>query len=228
MVSTSLSSGSTKFSKPKRYYAGARRDIVELLPPDPAARVLEIGCGNGDTGAAVLAANKAHHYAGIDLDAGACDTARQRLSHVVKGDLETIDVRAAVGGDFDVVIASEVLEHLVDPWSVVARLVDSLRPGGLLVASSPNVASRRIIRNLISGRFEYARSGPMDSTHLRWFTPASYRAMFEAAGLETLRVGPVATPGRRFRLVNRLTRGRFDHLFMTQILYVGRKPATPA
>ena len=136
--------------------------------------------------------------------------------------------RAAVGGDFDAVIASEVLEHLVDPWSVVARLVACLCPGGLFVASSPNVASQRIIRNLIQGRFDYARSGPMDATHLRWFTPSSYRAMFEAAGLETRRVGPVTAAQRRSRVVNRVTRGRLEHLFMRQILYVGHKPATPA
>ena len=41
---------------------------------------------------------------------------------------------------YDAVILSEVLEHLTDPWALVRKLSPLVRPGGLLLASSPNVS----------------------------------------------------------------------------------------
>jgi Methyltransferase domain len=114
---------------------------------------------------------------------------------------------------------------LVDPWSTVARLLTCLKPGGEIIASSPNVAHQKLIRDLIAGRFEYADEGVMDRTHLRWFTPRSYRALFEAAGCVDIRIMPIRRPGFLPRLFNRLTADRFAHLSMTQIMVHARKAA---
>lgn len=222
-MSDSTYSAARIADKPREYFGGVRTDIVAQLRTNPAARILEIGCGDGGTGALAKAQGKCAQYIGVERDAGAAAKARNLLDQVIEGDVEALDL-AQLGGPFDAVILSEVLEHLVDPWALVAKLRKVMRPGAPIHASSPNIAHHRIIRALLRGQFVYARSGVMDRTHLRWFTPQSYQAMFEEAGFETLSLNALTPPGWKARLAHLFTFGRLGHLTMSQIAYQGRVP----
>lgn len=210
--------------KARGYFEGARQDFVNLLPADPSASILEIGCGTGATGALALKAGKAGRYVGIELFEAAAREARKTLSDVLGGDVERMALPFAPAS-FDALILSEVLEHLVDPWALMGRLAPLIRPGGMVLASSPNVAHWRVIRELLRGRFELADQGVFDRTHMRWFTPASFRAMFEGAGFRVEHVGPLTPFAARTRALSRLSGGRLDHLFMVQIALLGRQPS---
>jgi 2-polyprenyl-3-methyl-5-hydroxy-6-metoxy-1,4-benzoquinol methylase len=210
--------------KNDQYFEGLRADILADLPSDPRARILEIGCGLGSTGEACLATGRAGFYCGVELDQKAAAVAASRLTQVHCGNVEHMDLDV-IGGNYDALIMSEVLEHLVDPWGVLAALVPRLKTGALVFASSPNVAHKHVVRALLKGRFDYQPVGVMDRTHLRWFTPATYREMFEQAGLRTLSTGPLAPIGRKAALVDVVTGGRFAHLFAEQIMYRGVRPS---
>lgn len=207
-------------TKDDAYFSGSRADIVADLPLNPAARALEIGCGRGATGRAALDQGKAGYYFGVELDPEAAAAARTCLSGVLCGNIEEADLEA-IGGDYDVLILSEVLEHLVDPWTTLSRLTSRLRPGALVYASSPNVSNYRLILDLLRGRFQYAEVGVMDRTHLRWFTPNTFQDLFESAGFQTISVGPVWPLGPKARVINRLTGARAQHLFHSQVGYKG-------
>lgn len=209
-------------SKADAYFTGARTDFVARLPAMCPLGVLEIGCGDGATGRLARESGKCERYAGVELFPIAADKARRHLSEVVVGDIESVPLPWPVAS-FDAVILSEVLEHLIAPESVLARVAPLVRPGGMVLASSPNVAHWRVIRELLAGRFELADSGVFDRTHLRWFTPRSFRGLFEGAGFEVVSVSPVTPFAARTRLASRLSGGRLDHLFMTQISLEGRK-----
>lgn len=216
--------GLARFYKTKQagYFAGARADLVARLPHDPSTRILEIGCGTGATGALAKARGRAGRYVGVELFHTAADEARCHLDEVVEGDIERL---ALPWGpcSFDAMILSEVLEHLVEPWAALRKLREALRPGGLVLASSPNISHWRVIRELAHGRFNLADQGVFDRTHMRWFTPATYAAMFEQSGYEVLRVDPVTPFSGRTQLISQLTKGRYDHLFMTQICIEARR-----
>ena len=209
--------------KTGNYFEGLRADILEALPLNGEARILEIGCGLGSTGEIALASGRAGHYFGVELDEKAAATAAKRLTRVHRGNVEQMDLDL-LGTDYDVLIMSEVLEHLVDPWGVLAALIPRIRPGGCVYASSPNISHQGVVRALLSGRFDYQPSGVMDRTHLRWFTPATFAEMFEKAGFRTLSVGPLSPIGRKAAVINALTAGRFSHLFAVQIMYKGMRP----
>lgn len=209
--------------KNDQYFEGLRTDILGDLPSNPNARILEIGCGLGSTGEACLATGRAGFYCGVELDRQAAAVAAKRLTEVHCGNVEHMDLDV-IGGDYDALIMSEVLEHLVDPWGVLAALAPRLKPGALVFASSPNVAHKDVMRALLNGRFDYQPVGVMDRTHLRWFTPATYREMFEQAGFRTLSAGPLSPIGRKAALINAVTGGRFAHLFAVQIMYRGMRP----
>lgn len=210
--------------KTPNYFAGVREDFLEKLTPGQGAHVLEIGCGFGETGHAALQRGLAERYLGCELESGAAAQARERLTEVYCGNVETLDLPIEPKS-LDAVLMSEVLEHLLDPWQVVQRVSDWLKPGGLVMASSPNVSHQKIIRSLIAGRFDYADYGPMDRTHFRWFTPATYARMFEQAGLKTQSVDALDQPGPKTKFLRAVTLGLLpQHLFMKQIRYVGTKP----
>ncbi len=210
-------------TKPATYYAAARMDMVALLTTGPDAAVLELGCGSGGTGKAIKAAGKAGRYVGIELSPEAGELASEVLDRVVIGNVEELDLQE-FAGQFDALVFSEVLEHLIDPWTVLGRLVTCLKPGGVVIVGGPNVAHWQIVRDLILGRFRYQEAGPMDRTHLRWFTPESYRSMFEGAGLAVDALLPTnPRRGWKPKLINALTGGRLSHLFMTQVLVTGHR-----
>ena len=209
-------------AKTNSYFQGVRADYIAVLPPNPGATILELGCAEGSTGARALAQGKCGHYVGIELHEPSAAIARIRLSEVHVGNIETMPLPFAPAS-FDALIISEVLEHLVDPWAVLARLAPLVRPGGLVFASSPNISHHKVIRSLLRGRWDLADQGVMDRTHLRWFTPASYAAMFEGAGFVVEETRPVRPFGWKPRLFNTLTKGRWQHLFMVQTSIKGRK-----
>ncbi len=208
--------------KASSYFSNARTEFVRLLPRDPTASILEVGCGTGATGALALARGRAGRYVGIELMDAAAARAREVLTEVRVGDVERmkLDWQPA---SFDALILSEVLEHLVDPERTLAKLARVIRPGGLVLASSPNVSHWRVVKELMLGRFDLADQGVFDRTHLRWFTPATFSRMFREAGFNVVSVEPVTAFSPRVQLFSKATGGHFDHLFMTQISLVGFK-----
>lgn len=209
-------------AKPDAYFAGCRADFVAALPDNPQAAVLEIGCAAGRTGELALTRGKCGRYVGVELSAKVADTARPRLSEVLVGNVEHMDLPFAAAS-FDALILSEVLEHLVDPWATLERLAPLVRPGGLVLASSPNISHYSVIARLLRGRWDLADRGVMDRTHLRWFTPHLFAEMFERAGFAVEDLSPVTAFAPRTRALLRLSGGRGRHLFMRQISLRGRR-----
>jgi hypothetical protein len=104
---------------------------------------------------------------------------------MIVGSIEDLDLSETFGEEkFDVVIFSDVLEHLVDPSEVLRAVRPLIAPGGYVCSSIPNIAHGSIRLALLAGRFDYAELGLMDRTHLRFFTREGMRHLFAAAGYE--------------------------------------------
>jgi SAM-dependent methyltransferase len=97
--------------------------LFPLIDGTPA-RVLDLGCATGAFGAALKQRYPGAHVAGIEAGDAAAKVAAGRLDRVVHASLDGLDF-AAHGfepGSIDVAIASDVLEHLVNPWDLLVRL----------------------------------------------------------------------------------------------------------
>jgi len=175
-----------------------------VLAEVPAgARVLDVGCATGYLAAELT--RRGCVVDGVEFDPVAAEQARQpgRCREVVVGDLESPLTREAVeamagsgASGPDVVVCADVLEHLRDPWSVLAWLRTLLGAGGQgrAVISVPNVAHWTARRALLRGRFDYADFGLFDRTHLRFFTRASATELARRAGFAVLAERPVPAP----------------------------------
>lgn len=201
--------------KEATYFSGGRKDIIDSLSEDPNRKILEIGCGEGSTGAYAKKTGKCGLYVGIELFQGAADIAATRIDQVYVGDVERFELPESVM--FNALIASEVLEHLVDPWKVLQRLRLHLSSGAIVCASSPNVAHYSMVLMLLRGGWDLAERGRMDRTHLRWFTPKTYAQMFIDCGYEVVSVAALAKPGWKAKLLSNLTSGASDYLTISQV-----------
>jgi methionine biosynthesis protein MetW len=205
-------------------YESAREDVQALVPAS-ARRILDLGCASGALGAA-LKRRQGAEVVGVEIDPAYARDAEQRLDRVVCADLDAALAEGASLGRFDCVVAADVLEHLVDPWSTLRRAVELLEPGGAAVVSLPNV--RYVLtfwRVLRGGRWPRDPAGPFDATHLRWFTPLDARELLEQAGLTVERVQPnYFFTGRALAVVRLLGRMRLAEFLAGQYVLLGRRP----
>ncbi len=113
-----------------------RRQILGLIAQAPASSLLDVGCGDGT----LLASARQIRpdiavWAGADLSPAQVERNRSRSSGV---DFYTLDIeKAALDRTFDLVLCSEVIEHLVDQPRALRHLAAMLNPGGRLVLTCP-------------------------------------------------------------------------------------------
>jgi len=128
----------------------------------PGDFVLDAGCGMGD----LLSRVTGRHLHGCDMARPYLEVARERGIEAVYGELERMPYPA---DHFDVVTATDVLEHVIDLNAVVAELLRVLRPGGVLIVRVP---SNEDLAPYLDPRYPYF------FVHLRRFDDAGLRLLF--------------------------------------------------
>ncbi|HQH20528.1 MAG TPA: class I SAM-dependent methyltransferase [Thermoleophilia bacterium] len=212
---------------PSRYFRDAKPALLGLVDPR-GLRVLDLGCGGGHNGELFKKAG-AREVVGVERDAGAAAEARRRLDRVVESDLAELDPAELGDRPFDVVLASDVLEHLIDAEGVLARAVAVLRPGGAVVLSLPNVSNVYVFSQLLLKTWPRRRSGIFDRTHVRWFAKRDMIRLLEGAGLTVLRVEPYFTRFRAIRYASLvLSLYVFRDYWARQFLLLAVKPGGAA
>jgi methionine biosynthesis protein MetW len=159
-------------------YETLRPEILDLVPAQ-ARRVLDLGCAAGSLGAALKERGDVH-VTGIELDPAYAARAREVYDRVIQGDVADVPPDL---GRFDCLIAADVLEHVIDPWTVLDEYAALLQPGCRAIVSLPNVAHWTTYASLARGRWPRLPEGVHDETHLRWFTKADAIELCEQAGL---------------------------------------------
>jgi SAM-dependent methyltransferase len=205
------------------YYASDRSDFLDWVG-GKFGRVLDVGCGAG-ANASWYRDHGAREIVGVELHPTSAAQAETVLDRVVCEPIETAIPK--LEGSFDLIICADVLEHLVDPWSVVHDLGAVASASTVLAVSLPNIRFLPALLRIAIGRgFEYEESGIFDATHLRFFTRRDADLMLRRGGWLPERWGAptFARLGAVRRLAQRLTRGRSDGWLARQ-MYVIARPA---
>lgn len=170
-------------SKKQDYFSAARHEILDFVPQF-SRRVLEIGCGSGQTLEMLKGKNFCSETVGVELFKSAADEARVRVDAVYCLDVERNPLPDNIG-KFDLILLLDVLEHLVDPWGFLKHLKEEyLAADGRVIISLPNARHFSLVLPLLFGRFTYAERGILDKTHLRFFTKHSAMDLLKSAALK--------------------------------------------
>ena len=199
---------------------GGHARLLAMTLADEPRDVLDVGCSSGYL--ATPLAEAGVHVTGIELDPGAAEEARASCAGgVLVGDLESMELPFEAAS-FDAIVCGDLVEHLRDPGSALARLRPLLRPNGRLVLSTPNVANWAIRLSLLGGRWRYTDRGILDRTHAHLFTRKTLTETVEDAGYRvverdhTAPVPIVGTPAveRAAHAVSRLRPSLFAYQFL--------------
>jgi 2-polyprenyl-3-methyl-5-hydroxy-6-metoxy-1,4-benzoquinol methylase len=166
----------------ERPLGGHSRLLAMALAGQPRD-VLDVGCSSGYLAAPLTAGGA--RVVGIELDPVAAEEARAVCARVIVGDIEAADLDLE-DSSFDAIVCGDLVEHLRDPGTALARLRPLLRPGGRLVLTTPNVANWAIRLSLLGGRWRYTDRGILDRTHAHLFTRNTLTETVESAGYRVL------------------------------------------
>jgi len=184
--------------------------LLSLAKGNPA-RILEIGCGRGQSLLYFKQQRGAVYTAGVEYveDVAAIAREEKGLDHVISGDVESLNLSHL--GKFDLIIAGHVLEHVKDPWAVTRRLQALLNPDGQFIGSLPNVRHIKVsLPLLVFGKWEYQEEGILDWTHTKFFTKDTIRELLSSSGFVIDKIVPEFAPRAVF--ANRATLGAFQNL----------------
>jgi SAM-dependent methyltransferase len=204
----------TVSSGPERARLQARMLAAVLAQRTGAQRIVDVGCGDGAATYLLKELDARNTVIGVDWSATALAQARARGLLVVQGGVDTCGLPLP-DACADVVIMSELIEHLVDTDRAVDEVSRVLRPGGVLLLSTPNLAAwfnRGLIAlgiqpvfSEVSLRGIYGRPGREVVGHLRLFTRRALVEFLTARGFvcESVQGAPYHDVPRLLRPLDR-------------------------
>ena len=164
-----------RFSSHERIVAA-----VERRSSEPYS-VLDIGCGSGALAARLAMAG--NRVVGVDVHDS--EEASENCSRFIACDVER-SFGLSENEMFDIIIFADILEHVRNPEQLIMRARRHLKPQGVIIASTGNVAHIWIRLMLLFGQFTYAERGILDRTHVRLFTRRTFRKLFRECALRKL------------------------------------------
>ena len=161
-----------------------KRDVLSLLDVDMGAKVLDLGCSDGSFTKMIKEKIRPRVVYGVDINRGNLMEAKWLGIVGYKGDLNNRLPSMRVR-EFDVVIASQIIEHLHNTDMFVKEIYRVLKPEGYAVISTPNIAAWHNILYLLLGEQPETASVSDEINADSWKSPAHMR-LFTLPGLVNL------------------------------------------
>jgi 2-polyprenyl-3-methyl-5-hydroxy-6-metoxy-1,4-benzoquinol methylase len=178
-------------------YTKSHRLLRDAAGDLSGTRILDIGCSRGHL------LERFRRYPGVEFVAIELDPASRELARTrgIEPDAHQINVfedgqitarLPYPDASLDVVLAAEIIEHIVDTQGFLAEINRVLRPGGAVLLSTPNVLWWKYRLDLLRGRYldvlDYRLRYGTDFGHVRVFTPALLQGLVAEAGFVEMRV----------------------------------------
>jgi 2-polyprenyl-3-methyl-5-hydroxy-6-metoxy-1,4-benzoquinol methylase len=147
--------------------------------------ILDVGCGYG-----LLSKRLKNNYPKLDFygiehskEAG---QSSKKILKLLQCNIEQIVLikRKLKMQKFDVIIFSDVLEHLYDPVAIIKSYQSLLKEDGAIVVTVPNIANIFSRIALLFGNFNYSETGVMDKTHIRFFNIKNLKQLAKESDLK--------------------------------------------
>ncbi|AXG73690.1 class I SAM-dependent methyltransferase [Flavobacterium arcticum] len=210
--------------KTSSYYANIRHDLISLISKkEGGLKVLEIGAAYGETLHFLKEQGIAAEAVGVELYEDVKNKENYKpLDRFIFANIEETDF-PEYEGYFDIILLPDVLEHLVEPKKVLAKVKKYLNPDGELLVSMPNIRHYSAIKKIVfKGDFRYEESGIFDYTHMRFYCRKNIKELLENSGF-AVQYSESSIKNYKgksgVKIINKLTFGLFEEFFSTQYFF---------
>lgn len=148
--------------------------LQQLKSLSKEAHVLDIGPGSGIAGE-FLKQQGVTRLAAVEIDSATREKLHGLYEHIAPT-LQELPEELS----FDCVLLLDVLEHMADPFEFLLKLEARLTDNALILISVPNITHIAIRLMMLFGYFEYMERGPLDRTHLQFFSRRRFHHLLRA------------------------------------------------
>lgn len=184
----------TQFTSLGEFEKSAGHSVRYIMPPmwdlvgpvDANTRVLDVGCGNGYI--ASLFAKKGCRVVGIDADPTRIEVARQLYPQLRFEALPADEVLLTKLNEppFDVVISTEVVEHLYAPQAFCNGCFHATKPGGRCVISTPYHGYLKNLAIAMSGKADHHYNPLWEGGHIKFFSRKTLEQLMQESGFRNM------------------------------------------
>ncbi len=182
--------------------------ILSILKNIRATRVLDLGAGNGALCAQVASAG--YQVVGVEYDKNGVDVARSshpNISFYNFGVQDNTTELLRQEQEFDVVISTEVIEHLFSPHMLPTYARGVLKPAGFLVVTTPYHGYLKNIVLSLLDKWDHHHTALWHGGHIKFWSRSTLTQLLEANG---------------FRVVGFAGVGRLPYLWKSMVLIAQR------
>ena len=161
--------------------------------------ILDVGCLTGYVGYFCLQKKTGNKVVGIDFIAGALEQARRKGVDARYCNVETDKLPIKKSESFDIIIMSEIIEHLVDPLAILKKVEKFLKKDGKIIISTPNIAYFQYRIELLLGKLpdfcEFRAKHPERPYNFQHKTFFTYKVLVETLRLANLKIEQLDSHG---------------------------------
>lgn len=163
--------------------------LAEVKPTGQSKpRVLDLGCGNGSL--SHLVAQQGYEVVGVDASAQGIAIARKSFPdcQFVEADIYDLPL-AEMAHSFDIVLAVEVIEHLLYPRELVRVAKKCLKPNGNLLLTTPYHGYLKNLVLAVAGKMDQHFTALWDNGHVKFFSVPTLTTLLKAEGFTEIQFG---------------------------------------
>lgn len=161
------------------------KPIQDFLPLKSPLKIADLGCGNGLI--AGFVSNLGHEVTAVDSSDDGIALAKEKYSSVNFFTCSVYDdLVSKIGDAYDVVISSEVIEHLYNPKSFLKNTHKILKPGGTLILTTPYNGYLKNLALAITGKWDNHFTADWDGGHIKFFSTKTLKKMLKDQGFQDI------------------------------------------
>ena len=168
----------------EQYLAPALLPFIQELSP---ARILDIGCGNGKL-CSLLARQTDSYVVGIDRDEVGIELAREAYPSIAfyqkSLDSDPLELLDSVGEKFDLVVSTEVIEHLYSPSQMVRFASEVLNPSGKILVTTPYHGYLKNLCLSLANKWDRHLNPLWEGGHIKFWSKRTITQLFEEGNFE--------------------------------------------
>lgn len=189
--------------------------IIELTGLIKGKEILDVGCGVGKLGKKFK--DFGNEVFGVDISANAIRKSRKLLDGAFVVDLLS-DKLPFSNHKFDLVICSEVIEHLTDSINLLKEVRRVMKRNGVLILTTPNIVYWGHRITFLRGKFEYQEEGPFDEGHVHFYNYDTLKEQLCHSGYEIIKHNNVYLGPSFLNFI----KNKFPNIFAYQLVFCAK------